>query len=153
MTASKHQDFAYTVTWLKSHGIAWATFHGEVTMGNITKSYAAYQQDPNYGPEIDELLDFSDASVATMRAKEFEIIRAFMSSQTDRHNTMSAIVVSSKLEYGLSRMMGGLMSKDAPVDRGVFYTVDEALEWLRPGQADEIRRLRSEQMRLGSAAE
>jgi len=150
MSSSKDQNFAYTMTWLKPQGLVWGTFHGDVTMANIAETYAAYQQHPNSGPEIDELLDFSDASVATIRAKEFEIIRAFMSSQSDRHHTRSAIVVNTKLEYGLSRMMGGLMSKDVPVDRGVFYSADDALEWLRPGQVDEIRRLRSEQMRSGS---
>ena len=34
------------------------------------------------------------------------------------------------------RMMSGLIGIDAPVDRGVFYTPEEALSWLHPGKPE-----------------
>jgi hypothetical protein len=80
------------------------------------------------------------------------MIRRFMVEQPDRHHCKSAIVVSSQLEYGLGRMMGATLDMDAPVDRLVCYSVREALDWLRPGEVDELLAEHERRSRSGDAA-
>jgi hypothetical protein len=132
------KDFSYRIVSLKPNNLMWGTFYGEISVRGIAEAYSAYQEHPDFGPGVDELLDFSQASVANLRAKSFEIFRSFMSEQPERHHSMSAIVVNTALEYGLSRMMGGMLDQDVPVERGVFYSVEDAVAWLRPEQVDDV---------------
>ena len=61
-----------------------------------------------------------------------------MKQQPDRQECMSAIVVGSQLDFGIGRMMGAQLDRDIPVDRAMFYAIEDALEWLRPGQASQL---------------
>ena len=89
---------------------------------------------------IDELLDFRATSVSDLTQKEIDMVRLFMREQPSRHNSRSAVLVGSQLEFGLMRMMGANLDVEVPMSRGVFYSVDEALDWLRPGEADDVKR-------------
>ena len=51
----------------------------------------------------------------------------------------NVLVVNTKLEYGLGRMIAGMLGKDVPEERQICFSIHEALEWLRPGQADELQ--------------
>ena len=131
-------DFSYTMVPFKSSGFFWVTFTGRVSLGRLGRAHEAFTSHPDYGPGIDELLDFSNSSIKRMTKPEIEMVRQFMVQRPDRHHCMSVMVVNSEVEYGLGRMMGGLIDHDAPVERRMAYSVREALDWLRPGQADEL---------------
>ncbi len=75
-----------------------------------------------------------------MPSNDIQEMRRALQEQTERHHYKSAIVVNTKLEYGLARMMGSTMDKNVPTNRGVFYSVTEALDWLRPGQTELLER-------------
>ena len=131
-------NFNYTMVPLKSHGFFWVTFTGEVGVGRLARAHDAFTSHPDYAPGIDELLDFTDTSIKQMTKKEIELIRRYMATQSSRHHSKSVIVVNTQLEYGLGRMMNPLLDRDVPMDRHMSYSLREALDWLRPGQVDEL---------------
>ena len=105
---------------------------------------------PDYIPGIDELLDFTHTSIKQMRKADIGEIRKYLEARPGRQNNKSVIVVNTALEYGLGRMMGALMDRDVPVDRWICYSLEEALDWLRPGEAGDL--LSVHQNALGSDA-
>ncbi len=123
---------------LKSHGFFWLTFVGEVSLGKLARAHEAYMTHPDFEPGIDELLDFSNASIRNISKRDIELIWEFMKERTDLHTAKSVYVVNTQLEYGLGRMLGGYLGVQAPSERGIFYSIEEALEWLRPEQGEEI---------------
>lgn len=145
-------EFSYTMVSLKSHGFFWVTFTGEVGMGRLARAHEAFTSHPDYVAGVDELLDFSHTSIKQMTKKEIEMIRQFMAERPDRHNCMSVIVVNSRLEYGLGRMMGGSIDQDVPAERHMAYSLREALDWLRPGQVDELLAMHQQALERGGAA-
>lgn len=90
--------------------------------------------------EIDELLDFTNASIKNLTTEEIERIRFALVNRPERHNSRSVMVVNSQVEYGLGRMFGSYMEPDVPVDRYICYSIEDALEWLRPGQTDALKK-------------
>ena len=69
------------------------------------------------------------------------MIRNYLREIPIRHHCRSVMVISSELEFGLGRMLDGMLSQEVPVDRGIFISVPEALEWLCPGQSKELMNL------------
>lgn len=133
--------FDFRMVPFKDHGFFWITFFGELGIGRLAKAHQQFIEHPDYQPGIDELLDFSQTSIAQITRQNIEMIRNYMRERTTRHHCRSAMVINSELEFGLGRMLGGMLSQEAPVDRGIFYSVSEALEWLYPGQSEELMRL------------
>ena len=131
-------DFSYTIVPFKEHGFFWGTLEGHINMENIGRAYRGFLRHPDYAPHIDELLDVSKTSIAELTKNEFEVFRQAMKQQPDRQECMSAIVVGSQLDFGIGRMMGAQLDRDIPVNRAMFYSVKDALEWLRPGQGSEL---------------
>lgn len=129
-------QFEYTIVPFADHGFMWVTFSGPIDMGRLGRAYQQFLQHPDFEPGIDELLDFSAASLDKLGRADFEQLRMYMRDQTDRHDSRSVLVVSTRLEYGLVRMMDGMLAAEAPADRAQFYTLPEALEWLHPGKSD-----------------
>ena len=128
--------FEYTIVPFVDYGFMWVTFSGPIGMGRLGKAHEQFLQHPDFKPGIDELLDFSAASLEQLGRSDFEQLRLYMRDQTDRHGSRSVLVVNTRLEYGLIRMMDGMLATEAPVDRALFYTLPEALEWLHPGKSD-----------------
>lgn len=133
-------DFAFQMVPLPAYGLFWITFSGEVTAGRLAKAHAEFTRHPDYEPSVDELLDFSDTSINLLSQKDIAQMRVFMRGRPDRHHIRSAIVVGSKVDYGVGRMFGTLVEVDAelPVEYRTCHLIREAVEWLRPGQEDEL---------------
>ncbi len=132
--------FDYKLVPLPEFGLFWIVFSGRVSMGKLGAAHDVFTAHPEYVDGIDELLDFRATSVSDLTQKEIDMVRLFMREQPSRHNSRSAVLVGSQLEFGLMRMMGANLDVDVPMSRGVFYSVDEALAWLRPGEADDVKR-------------
>ena len=135
MTAEK---FSFSMTPMPEEGYFWITFRGELGLGRLAKAHAEFTSHPDYTPGIDELLDFRETTLRDITRHDIEQIRLFVRDRTDRHHCKSVIVVNTELEYGLGRMLGGRLSAEAPVERGLAYSIEEALEWLRPGESARL---------------
>ena len=123
------------------HGFFWITFFGELRIGRLAQAHQEFTDHSDYRLCINELVDFSQTSIEQIARQNIEVIRNYMRERVIRHHCRSATVISSELEFGLGRMMGGMLSQEAPIDRGIFYSVPETLEWLCPGQSEELVRL------------
>ena len=141
MFEMKERNFSYILESIKSHLFFWVVFHGEISMGRIAHSHNELTSHPDFKPGIDELMDLTNCSVDRMSREDFETLRSHLKDQPDRHNQKSIFVVNSELQFGLLRMMGSILDNDVPVDRGLSYSLDDALEWLRPGQGAELRKI------------
>ena len=115
----------------KEQGFFWVTFTGQISMDNLGRAHRDFTHHPDYTPHIDELLDFRNASIGQLTKNEIEIIRQTMKQLPDRHESKSAIVVSSQLDFGIGRIMGAQLDRDIPVDRAMFYSMEEDLTRLR----------------------
>ncbi len=133
-----NDGFHLTIVPITGHNLFWITFYDRFTMKEITRAHDEFTRHEEYVPRIDELLDFSSSSLSELNQKSIDIFRTLMKEQASRHDSRSAIVVNTELEYGLSRMLGSNLDSDAPVDRGIFYNIEDALAWLRPGETEEI---------------
>ena len=132
------EDHRYTLVPFESDGFFWAAFRGEVSLGCLARAHDAFTSHPAYAPDLDELIDFSEASFKDMTRDDIRMIRDYMITRPDRHHCRSVLVVGSDMEYGLGRMLGSSLEFDVPVDRWICRSLHEALEWLRPGRADEL---------------
>lgn len=81
-------------------------------------------------PNMNSLVDFSEASLANINTEEIRRLTA-KAIEVEPHGILCAFVVSRDLEYGLSRMYDALSDADLPQTRRVFRTYDEALDWLQ----------------------
>jgi len=135
MTAEK---FSFSLTPMLEEGFFWITFRGELGLGRLAKAHGEFTSHPDYKPGIDELLDFRQTTLKDITRQDIEQIRLYVRDRTDRHHCKSVIVVNTELEYGLGRMLGGRLSAEAPVERGLAYSIEEALEWLRPGEGARL---------------
>lgn len=125
----------------KDEGFFWITFTGDMSLGRLAKAHASFTDHPDYTPGVDELLDFSQTSIKHMKKAEIDMIKQYVMERPEGHHNKSVLVVGTDAEYGLARMMGALLDEAAPVDRKVCYEVRDALEWLRPGKANELLRV------------
>lgn len=120
------------------YGFIWVEFFGEFDLDTLALAYAEFISHPDYVKGIDELLDFSGASVEHLTVEAIARIRAFTEARPEQHHNKNVLVVNSGLEFQLAKTLGTVLDKTVPVDRQVCYSVREAIEWLRPEQADEI---------------
>ena len=116
----------------------WVVFKGDATLRDLGKAFEAFRKHPDYHTELDELLDWSRASMRRLAPADTDRIRSFLSQQEDRFDTKQAVLVSADLDFGLYRMFDMRADGEVPQDRHVFRNVEEALEWLRPGCATEM---------------
>lgn len=132
------EKFSFSFVPMPEDGFFWITFRGELGLGRPAKAHAEFTSHPDYTPGIDELLDFRETTIKDITRNDIDQIRLYVRDRTDRHHCKSVIVVNTELEYGLGRILGGRLSAEAPVDRGLAYSIEEALEWLRPSEGARL---------------
>lgn len=132
------EEDGYTLVPFESDGFFWVAFRGEITLGQLARAHDTMTNHPAYTPGVDELVDFTEASIKNLSKNEIDTIHQYMVGRPDRHHCRSVLVVGSTFEYGLGRMLGLSMEFEVPVDRWICRSLREALEWLHPGRADEL---------------
>lgn len=132
------EQFSYELVWVESRGFIWFVFSGEPTLADLPGVFESFREHPAYRADLDELLDMRGASMRRFSPNDFEEIRHFLSRQEDRFGTKQAAVVGSDLDFGVYRMFDSRSDESVPQQRRVFRSVEEALEWLRPGCSREL---------------
>ena len=130
--------FSCRMAVLTEHDIAWASFHGVLTVEALGRAYARYKQLPGNGPTCDEIVDFRAADFTGIRTEDLVRIRTALAGGDGLNHGRSAMIVSGPLAYGLGRQIGSMTEYDLPVQRAIFETLAEALDWLRPGAASAL---------------
>lgn len=130
--------FQFQLIPLPEHRLFCIRVNGDVTLKTLAKLETALRDHAEYTDGIDELFDYSSASFSSLRKSDIDLIHRFMVNNLEQQPCKSAIVVDSRVEYGIARMMAMTLAQDFPADRFVSYSLEEALRWLRPEHADEL---------------
>jgi len=109
------------------------TLTGELILDDIQSTIKSFWE--AYELTLNALWDARRAKLTNLKSSDMESIAAFIGQYThrfeERKGGKSAVVASSDLQYGLSRILGTLYEiKDFPTKLQIFRQMDEAMEWL-----------------------
>ena len=101
-------------------------YFGEVCMSDIEE--AVTQGNALY-PNLDSLVDFSEASLKELSAQDVrQLVR--LATEHEPQGINCAFVAPENLEFGLSRMYATMADADLPQNRAIFRSLPEARAWL-----------------------
>ena len=117
----------------KSKNLTIYTLTGELTIDEIHEAVKSFWE--AHELTLNALWDARRAKLTNLESSDMESITAFIGQYThrfeERKGGKSAVVASSDLQYGLSRILGTLYEiKDFPTKLQTFRQMDEAMEWL-----------------------
>ncbi|MEM1434950.1 MAG: hypothetical protein AAGG11_12895 [Pseudomonadota bacterium] len=143
------QKLQCTLVPLTDAKLFWVTFSGPLSLGRLTRAHQLYLRHPAYVSGMDELLDFSGTSLSSLKKPQLDLLRQYMLAQPEIVLGRTAMVVNTELEYGIGRMVSAMVEFDVPLQRFVSRSVADALEWLRPGEGDQLTALHDAQAAQG----
>ncbi len=109
------------------------TANGELTFDQVIDIQEVYFE--KYRPR-NMIVDLSLASVKKLETRDVESIADVSDRKRGLRpaNSKTAIVATSPLVHGLSRMYAIFSEfRELPWELGVFHSLDEALDWIGPG--------------------
>jgi len=117
----------------KTKNLVIYTLTGELTLDDIQSTIKSFWEAQEL--TLNALWDARRAKLTNLESSDMESITAFIGQYThrfeERKGGKSAVVASSDLQYGLSRILGTLYEiKDFPTKLQTFRQMDEAMEWL-----------------------
>ena len=110
----------------KGTNVLFAKANGELTAKDILAFRRAAVEDPDFDPHLDSIFDFLDINGIEMSGDE---VRELTLSAVFHERSRRALVVPSKVMYGISRMYSLYIRADSDVMK-VFYDMNEARRWL-----------------------
>ena len=118
----------------KKAGVMIRTVTGELTFEDIKSSYEASLIRPDFQMNMHVIWDLRDADASKIYKEDvIKIARYFETYIKNGDEYKAALVVSSDLEYGLSRMYQVAVA-DLPAEIGIFRGLEEAKKWV--GESD-----------------
>ncbi len=118
MSVTYHIDTAKNVLFAKADG--------ELTAGDIQAFRRAAVKDPDFDPHLDTLFDFLDITGLQLSGDE---VKELTLSAIFHDRSRRALVVPSKVMFGVSRMYSSYIRADSDVLK-VFYDMNDARRWL-----------------------
>lgn len=117
----------------KTKNLVIYTLTGELTLDDIQSTIKSFWE--AHELTLNALWDARRAKLTNLESSDMESITALIGQYThrfeEREGGKSAVVASSDLQYGLSRILGTLYEiKDFPTKLQTFRQMDEAMEWL-----------------------
>jgi len=117
----------------KTKNLTIYTLTGELTLDDIQSTLKAFWE--AHELTLNTLWDARNAKLTNLESSDMERITALIGQYThrfeERKGGKSAVVASSDLQYGLSRILGTLYEvEDFPTQLKIFRIKDEAVEWL-----------------------
>ena len=109
------------------------TLTGELTLDDIQSKIKSFWE--AHDLTLNALWDIRQAKLTNLKSSDMVSITALIGQYThrfeERKGGKSAVVASSDLQYGFSRILGALYEiEDFPTQLKIFRIMDEALEWL-----------------------
>ena len=117
----------------KTKNLVIYTLTGELTLDDIQSKIKSFWE--AHELTLNALWDARSAELTNLESSDMESIAAFIGQYThrfeERKGGKSAVVASSDLQYGLSRILGTLYEiEDFPTQLKIFRIMDEAIKWL-----------------------
>jgi hypothetical protein len=111
-----------------------STAEGRVTFDDVRDHQERLLADPDFDPSFDQLLDMTAATKFEISADEARTLarRRMLSPESRR-----AFVATAPHIFGLGRMMEIYREGMEYAEVRVFYSMDEALEWLTSAEREK----------------
>ena len=110
----------------KAKNVLFAKASGELTAEEVQKFRRAAVGDSDFDPHLDTVFDFLDITGLQLSGDE---VRELTHSAIFHERSRRALVVPSKVMYGVSRMYSLYIRADSDVMK-VFYEMGDARRWL-----------------------
>jgi hypothetical protein len=109
------------------------TLTGELNLDEIKNAIKSFWE--NHELTLKGLWDVRSAKLTNIESSDIERIAVFIGQYRhrfeERKGGKTAVVASSDLQYGLSRILGTLYEiENFPTQLRIFRIIDEAMEWL-----------------------
>ena len=117
----------------KTKNLTIYTLTGELTLDEILNALKSFWE--AHTLTLNLLWDARSAKLSQLKSEEVAKITGFISQYKhrfeERKGGKAAIVASSNLQYGLSRILGTFYEIEGfPTQLKIFRILDEAMEWL-----------------------
>ena len=109
------------------HGIVYSKATGVLDRAAVLDHMDRLSQHPEFRPEFNQLLDFRETTKVELTAEQVQVLamRKIFSERSKR-----AFVVSSDLQYGLSRVFEAYRNLAGEKGINIFREMAGALSWL-----------------------
>jgi hypothetical protein len=117
----------------KTKNLTIYTLTGELTLDEIQNAIKSFWE--AHALTLNGLWDARHAKLTNFKSSYMDSITALIGQYThrfeERKGGKTAVVASSDLQYGLSRILGTLYEiENFPTQLKIFRIIDEAMEWL-----------------------
>ena len=109
------------------------TLSGQFDYDNLFTELKNIYDSPNFDPELNSVWDFSEVvDLEKVNPEQIQKIVAFVSWKRSKYGAMkTALVVSSKLHYGIARIYELSMESASKNNIMVFKDMGQALDWIK----------------------
>jgi hypothetical protein len=117
----------------KTKNLTIYTLTGELTLDNIRYAIKSFWETQEL--TLNSLWDARGTKLTSLKSSDMESLAVYIGQFRyrfeERIGGKSAVVASSDLQYGLSRILSTLYEiEDFPTQLKIFRTMDEAIKWL-----------------------
>ena len=114
----------------KKDGVMIHTVTGEMTFEEVTSSYEAILSHQDFQEDMNSIWDMRNADASKFdRQDVIRLARYFETQLKNRAEYKVAVIVSSGLEYDLSKIYQ-VAAADLPAKIGIFINLEEAKKWV-----------------------
>lgn len=116
------------ITYRIEGGVIYSTCAGVLDDASVAAHAQALMREPLHGPEVPELLDLRDVTQIDLTGRGPRAAAEILRHDEGAPSAKVAIVVSSKVAYGMARMYEMLRDD---IEVKVFEDYDYAVAWLK----------------------
>lgn len=109
------------------------TLSGQFDYDKLFTELKKVYDDPNFDPELNSVWDLSEVSeIEKVTPEQIQKIVSFVSWKRSKYGGMkTALVVSSKIHYGIARIYELSMESASKNSIMVFKDLGQAIEWIK----------------------
>jgi hypothetical protein len=108
------------------------TLTGEFEFDALFEALVGVYDDPNFDPDLNSVWNLIDVDeIEKIGNDQIQKIVAYVSWKREKYGSMkTAIVVSSRIHYGIARMYEQSLEAASKSEIMVFRDLESALEWI-----------------------
>jgi hypothetical protein len=114
----------------KEHGLLVIKCAGEVTVVQLAEPLISVLRDPDYSLGMNILTDLRGLTSSFSYQELHELVDGLNYRDEIVRKAKSAILVSKDVTYGIGRVWASITEHKNFAETQVFWTLEEALEWL-----------------------
>lgn len=122
----------FEINFDRSPEYVYVQTEGEASVRGFDEMVTEIVASPNWETGAMQVIDHRKLIINKLTSDDMRAIKEIVRKNSEKLGKgRCAFVVHDKLGYGLARMYELLGGKDLHQEVAVFYTIDEAVEWLR----------------------